>query len=299
MVIQRAMIERLELVAELRAALGRSRVVLQVRSASWRWSSASSLLAAGLALGCGAADTDASRGGSSADWTNPEWPFTTPEAQFQVCPGPLGHPEDLAATPRADENLEFLALVLEPDAVVVSQATYERVVADVAAIRALVPELAPIEYRPPHDGRSAWISFGSIAVDVWAMGAFSGLDCLNEALGATYRPAFDNFDFYYRPVSLRGIHNMPLVAQLYSQLPDIAAGELTGGPGDGPTWCVGRDGSDYEYVIDQAMGGCSSGCQEHEAHHFSSEVAGEATPLEVWRSADGQPPPAWYTRLCP
>jgi hypothetical protein len=282
------------------ATSARYAAVMQFRAASWRWWRASTLFAAGLALGCGAADTDASDGASSAASTNPEWPFTTPEAQFQVCPGPLGNPEDLAATPRADENLEFLALVLEPDAVVVSQATYERVVADVTAIRALVPELAPIEYRPPHDGRSAWISFGSIAVDVWAMGAFSGLECLNDALGATYSPAFDNFDLYYRQVSLRGIHNMPLVAQLYNQLPDIAAGELTGGPGDGPTWCIGRDGSDYEYVIDWAMGGCSSGwCQEHEAHHFSSEVAGEATPLEIWLSADGEPPPDWYTRLCP
>jgi hypothetical protein len=268
---------------------------VQFRAASWRRARAPALFAAGLAVGCGASETD----GSSADSTNPEWPFTTPEAQFQVCPGPLGNVEDLAATPRADENLEFLALVLEPDAVVVSQATYERVVADVTAIRALVPELAPIEYRPPHDGRSAWISFGGIAVDVWAMGAFSGLECLNEALGATYSPAFDNFDFFYRQVSLRGIHNMPLVAQLYNQLPDVAAGELTAGPGDGPTWCIGRDGSDYEYVIDWAMGGCSSACQEHEAHHFSSEVAGEATPHEIWLSADGEPPPDWYTRLCP
>lgn len=102
-----------------------------------------------------------------------------------------------------------------------------------------------------------------------------------------------------RASSLRGIHNMPLVAQLHNQLPEVAAGELTGGPGDGPTWCIGRDGSDYEYVIDRAMGGCSSGCREHEAHHFSSAVAGEATPLEIWLSADGEPPPDWYTRLCP
>jgi hypothetical protein len=272
---------------------------MQARSASWRSSRASSLLAAGLALGCGATDTDASDGGRSADSTNPEWGYSTPLSAFQVCPGPLGDPADLAATPRADENLEFLALSLEPDAVVVSQANYERVVADVAAIRALVPELAPIEYRPPHDGRSATISFEDSALDARGMGAFAGLDCLNEALGATLSPVFDNFDIFYRQVSLRGIYNMPRVVQLYEQLPGVALLDVAGGPGDGPTWCIGRNGSDYEYVIDQAMGGCSSACQEHEAHHFSSNAAGEATPLEIWRSADGQPPPAWYTRLCP
>jgi hypothetical protein len=114
---------------------------------------------AGLALGCGAVpDTGAPGAGSSADPMNPEWRYTTPLSLFQVCPGPLGDPEDLVATPRAQENLEFLALVVEPDAVVASQANYERVVADVAAIRALVPDLASIEYRPSHDGKNVHIS---------------------------------------------------------------------------------------------------------------------------------------------
>jgi hypothetical protein len=264
-------------------------------------SSASTVLAAGLMLGCGgetdgaAAEADdvpgtgAPAGSGSAD----------PMSPFEVCPGPLGSPEDLAATPRADENLEFLALAVEPpDAVVVSQANYERVIADVAAIRALMPDLAAIEYRPPHDGRSVSLSFSDAAVDAWGTGAFAGLHCLDDALGATYSPAFDNFDFFYRQVSLRGIHDMPRVAELYEQLPGVGADQLVGGPGDGPTWCIGRNGADYEYVIDSAMGGCSSGCQQHEAHRFSSSAAGDATALEVWRSVEGEPPPAWYTRLC-
>jgi hypothetical protein len=98
---------------------------------------------------------------------------------------------------------------------------------------------------------------------------------------------------------LRGIHNMPRVEQLYEQLTGIHDAEIFEGPADGPTWCIDRTGADYEYVIDRAMGECSSGCREHEAHRFFSEAAGKATPLEIWRSADGQPPPGWYTRLCP
>jgi hypothetical protein len=228
-----------------------------------------------------------------------EWPYITPLSLFQVCPGPLGNPEDLAATPRADENLELLALVVEPDAVVVSQANYERVVADVAAIRALVPDLASIEYRPSHDGRSVALSFAEQGVDAWAMGAFRGLDCLNEALGATFSPVCDNFDLLDRQVSLRGVHDMPRVAQLYEQLPGIHDAAISDGPGDGPTWCIGRNGTDYEYVIDRTVGDCSAGCLEHDAHRFFSAVAGQPTPLEIWRSGDGEPPPSWYTRLCP
>lgn len=283
-----------------RKPAGLSCDLMRTRAAWWRWSRASILLAAGLALGCGAgSDTGASEGGSAADPTNQGWPYTTPLSLFQVCPGPLGDPEDLAATPRADENLEFLALALEPDAVVASEANYQRVVEDVAAIRALAPDLAPIEYRPSHDGRSLTLSFADAGVDAWAMGAFDGLDCLNEAFGATFSPAFDNFDFFYREVSLRGIHDMPRVVQLYGQLPGVSPAEITGGPGDGPTWCIGRNGANYEYVIDRAMGGCSVVCREHEAYRFSTGAAGQVTPLEIWRSADGESPPDWYTRLCP
>lgn len=98
---------------------------------------------------------------------------------------------------------------------------------------------------------------------------------------------------------LRGSYNMPRVEQLYEQLPGVDGAESFEGPADGPTWCIGRDGDHYDYVIDRATGDCSSGCLEREAHRFSSEAAGKATPLAIWRSADGEPPPGWYTRLCP
>ncbi len=273
---------------------------MRARSASWRRSSAFACLAAGLTLRCGAGpDASAPGGGSSVDPTTQQWPYTTPLSLFQACPGPLGNTEDLAATPRADGNLELLALVLEPDAVVASEATYQRVVADVAAIRALVPDLAPIAYRPPHDGNTVRIHLEDSGVDAWAMGAFGGWDCLNEALGATVTGIMDNFDFHSPLLVLRGIHGMARVQQLYEQLPGVSGTELFAGPADGPTWCIGRDGSDYAYVIDRAMGGCSSGCREHEAHYFSSAAEGEATPREIWLSTDGEPPPAWYSRLCP
>jgi hypothetical protein len=131
------------------------------------------------------------------------------------------------------------------------------------------------------------------------MNAFGAWDCLNEALGATHVGVTDNWDLYFPRLELRGIHNMPRVAQLYEELPGVSVSEISEGRTHGPTWCVGRNGAVYEYVLDRAMGGCSSGCREHEAHHFSSEVAGEATPLDVWRSTEGESPAAWYTQLCP
>jgi len=269
---------------------------MQIRRAERRWAAA--LVATGVALGCGTeADNGMPRDGSG-DATNPDWPYTTPLSMFRQCPGPLGSPDDLAATPRADENLEFLALSVEPDAVVASQANYERVVADVAAIRALVPDLASIEYRPPHDAGNVQLSLDDAGLTAWGMGAFAGLECLNEALGATLTGVMDNWDLYSPRLVLRGIHAMPRVEQLYEELPGVSA-EIFEGLAHGSTWCIGRHEADYEYVIDRAAGDCSAECPEHEAHRFGTRAAGEATTLEIWRSADGEPPPDWYTRLCP
>jgi hypothetical protein len=263
---------------------------MRARAASSRGSRATTHVLAALALGCGAtADSAPSRRDSAASGfgTSANPPSLIPE-----CPEGLGNPEDLAATPRTDENLELLALSVESEGVVASQANYERVVADVAAIRALVPELALIEYRAPHDGRSLQLSLGDAAIDAWAMGAF---DCLNEAFGAMATNVMDNFDLIYPLFVMRGIYDMPHVAELYERVPQVSA-ELLPGPADGPTWCIGRNGSEYDYVIDRRAN-CAR-CQEHEAHHFSSNAAGVATTLEIWRSAEGEPPPGWYTRLC-
>jgi hypothetical protein len=213
------------------------------------------------------------------------------------CVQPLGSPEDLALSPRADENLELLALELEPDSDVVSQATYERVVADVALIRGLQPLLAPIRFRPPHDGRRLRISFDSAGTDALANGD-TGWSCLNQAYGAKVFDVTDLFPVYAPEVELRGVYNLPRVAALYAEVPGIDSAEFSEYIQNGPTWCIGRSGERYEYVIDRASGACSTGCRDHEAHHFESLAAGEVTELEVWRSLDGQPPPRWYSALC-
>jgi hypothetical protein len=116
--------------------------------------SLSALLAAAAAA-CGAVSSD--------DVDNPSMDGETPSdgqgspadaegAPFDApCPDPLGTPEELALTPRADINLELLALVLEPGRAVVSQATYERVVADIEEARRLESLLDDIDYYAPHD----------------------------------------------------------------------------------------------------------------------------------------------------
>ncbi len=62
-------------------------------------------------------------------------------------------PSDFEATPRADQNLELLALSVS-GAVVARQEIYGRVVRDVAAIRASHPEVQGIGYWPRDTGNS-------------------------------------------------------------------------------------------------------------------------------------------------
>lgn len=216
----------------------------------------------------------------------PTGPITGP------CPTPLGSAEERAATPRADENLEALALTLEPERVTASQGSYDRVVSDVAAIRALQPALADIGYRALT--KNLYVALTSIGAQSIAAGEYSAWDCLNAAYSATtlLNQSFSNDSAY---VTLGGIFNLPLVAAQYAELPEVTEASPDGLVGDGSSICVSRDGDHYEYLVDRAGGDCPSGCTEHELHGFTSDAAGQVTALGEWSSTSGEPAPAWAT----
>jgi hypothetical protein len=217
------------------------------------------------------------------------------------CPAAIGSAEEIALTPRADTNLELLALQLEPERITSDQATYERVVADIAAIRALAPELADIDYRPPHDGKTVNVWFDDITTQSIHDGDYSAWNCLNEFYGpATLTIHEFTITNDLMEIELKGIYDVDRLAQLYAQLPGAEGASSNGSIGGGPTICAWRSGERYEYVIDRAGGDCPSGCTSHEAHHFASDPAGQVSALEVWQSPDSAPLPApeWYTRVC-
>lgn len=219
----------------------------------------------------------------------PSGPITGP------CPEPIGSLEELALTPRADPNLEQLALALEPDHVAASQATYDRVVADVAAIRALVPDRADIGYRAAHDGKTLYLGLTDLAAQSIVAGDYSAWDCLNERYGASVGELNEGLGGNWSLlIALRGIYNLSPLAERYAELPEVTTAEANFAAGDGPTLCVSRDGDRYEYVVDRAGGDCPAGCTDHDARAFASEAAGQITALGSWTSASGQPAPAWF-----
>jgi hypothetical protein len=210
------------------------------------------------------------------------------------CPTPVGSADELALTPRAEPNLELLAFTLEPDNVVVSQATYDRVVSDVAASRALEPTLADVSYFQPHDGRRIQLEWTEAAALAFADGQYTAWDCLNEAYGLV------GFNAYNSSVDLEleGTYNNPLILERYLQLPGVTGGNPGVAIDDGPTICVSREGERYDYVFDDTGGNCAGRCTEHRAYHFASDASGQVTAVAAWESTSGAPTPTWFGDIC-
>ena len=210
------------------------------------------------------------------------------------CPEPAVSTDELALTPRADWNLELLALSLEPERVVASQGTYDRLVSDVGAIRALEPGLSEVDYLASHDGRRIQLQWTDVAAKTFEEGVYTAWDCLNEAYGLTGFSAHDQTI----DLELDGNYNLSHVLQQYEQLPGVTGGAYGGGSLDGPTICVLRDGARHEYVFDDTGGNCPTRCTEHQAYHFSSDAAGQVSALAEWDSTTGAPIPAWFVAVC-
>lgn len=210
------------------------------------------------------------------------------------CPQPVGTADELALTPRADPNLELLALEkLEPESLVVSQSTYDRVASDVAAIRRMEPSLVEVGYRPASDGRTLQLEWSTAASAAFDDGQYTAWSCLNDAYGLK--------DFRTLPsgieLVLEGTYDIDRVFELYRQLPGVTGGTPYLGGSDGPTICVTRVGDAYDYVFDDTGGDCAA-CEQHVGYLFQSSAAGQVTPIARWDSTLDPAVPAWFTDIC-
>ncbi len=206
--------------------------------------------------------------------------FGSGGASNVLCPPGLPSAAEIAATPRADENLELLALRLS-GGIVADQATYDRIVRDVSAVRAQDERVATIAYFPQSDGKSIGLSPDQQTDEAMRSGQYQGWNCLNQAYVVTdthfddANPPFDANVY----LELKGIYDISKVVMQYGQLPGVKAFNSGPGGGDGPTICVTRESDIWHYVFDQAGGDCPAGCTEHTYYHFSTNVAGSVTTL--------------------
>ena len=216
------------------------------------------------------------------------------------CPAPLGAAEDIAASPREDKNLEQLALSLDNDRVVASQDTYERVIADVQAIRKLDPARADIPYSPPDDAQMLLLSMSDLAFQNVEAGTYSAWDCLTSFYGLVNKHTMTTFGRNYVTLTLEGNYNLELLAdEVFSKLPGVKSVVSNASGGDGPTICARRDADTIDYVVDRRDGDCFAGCFLHDAKHFVSSAKGVVEARETWQGDAGATRPDWYTKTCP
>lgn len=262
------------------------------------------LMGSWLASACGATPLHSSADGAApADAATEGHDATVADVAHEAgsaCPPARATAAELASTPRADVNLELLALKLSPGKVVADEATYQRVVRDVGAIRAKDPKLAPISFFSYRDGRT--ISFVlpvNTAMQMEA-GNYHAWDCLNETYGAVMPfeiIRIGNADDAFLYMKLKGIYATDLLAAEYARLPGVTSTDSIALGGGGSTICVTSGPSTWHYVFDAGSGDCPAGCIDHSYRHFTTDPDGAVAVLETWSTQSGTPRPGWVTQF--
>jgi hypothetical protein len=206
---------------------------------------------------------------------------------------------ELASTPRADTNLELLALRLSRGRVVADQTIYDRVVRDVGSIRAQRPDLATISYFPTYDGKTVDLTVDVDTAERMKSGTYTPWNCLNTRLGAVMPFEYiriGNADNEFVFVGVKGIYAVDILAPEYGRLPGVTNTDGDNVDGDGPTICVTSGPDTWHYVFDAASGDCPAGCIDHAYSHFTTSTVGTVVQLETWSSASGGSAPAWVSQ---
>ena len=245
-----------------------------------------------LLLAAGCSGSSGSHFDAAPPDTNPGMPDTR-DTIPSGCPPALASASELAATPRADTNLELLAIAKSPLKLIADQAIYDRLVRDVRLIRAERPSLANVSFWPRRqDGKRLGLRVPTSIVDQIEKGEYHGWDCLNAAYGLENIETFQRISREYVSVTLKGIYNMDLIAAEYAQLPEVISVETTVVGGDGPTICLSMGPDVWQYAFDEASGDCPAGCTEHHYWLFSTSAAGPVMASGDWIPGNGTVPAA-------
>ena len=198
-------------------------------------------------------------------------------ATGRACPSDLPDARQLAATPRANTNLELLALRFSPG-IVADQQIYDRLVRDVVLISTQDQSVSDIGYFPADDGKGLLLLTDAPTLSKMQAGTYSEWDCLNDSYGLVDL-SFNTDLISYASLTLKGIYDLQRLSKDYAALPGIQSAEPNASGGDGPTICVVREDSVWHYVFDRAGGDCPAGCTEHEYTHFTVSTAGTVVSL--------------------
>lgn len=207
--------------------------------------------------------------------------FATCDAVASACG--RGMPWEIAATPRADVELEALAVRLSAG-ITADQAVYDRLAADIAALEA---ELAlPLDFVNDAEPRQLIILAGSADTFRHA----PGWSCLAEWYGIEKIEPLGSVLRDYLVVTFGGVYDLDLLAADYREqasAPHVSENTrvLIGVRPPEVVFCANRTGSTFHYFVDNEAD------SPRHVDHFTS-IPGEA-PAPAGSHLRGDPAPSW------
>jgi len=195
----------------------------------------------------------------------------------------MGTPSQIASTPRSYAGLELVALNLDGEPLVASQATYDRVVADVTAV-GVTSNLAALTPPPGSmGGKTVILTVDANTYASMQQGAYTAWDCLNNYYGmrSIVYQTFTNGNT--AAVNLKGMYNVDLIASLYETLPGVTTAPVSGKTTrdyDSVAYiCAARGDGVIQYGFMFGEGDCESGCIGLEYDCYESATAGVVNPI--------------------
>lgn len=194
-------------------------------------------------------------------------------------------------------NIEAIQLSIEATgSLTAPQVVYDRVVTELASIRAAYPSTANITMMPSWNFQQLILGFTDSGKTAVMAGSFSDWNALNNTYAVTNidKSLLDRLGAVTLTFSRR--YNIPLVAAEYAGLTGVRYAEPNGMYGDGNDVCLSIDNTgNHFFIFDAASGDCPAGCTQHAYQGFVVGENGGITEVGTWDSTSGLPKPSWLT----
>jgi hypothetical protein len=206
---------------------------------------------------------------------------------------PLATPSEIAATPREHAEAEFLA-IRATRTFVAPQPVYDRIVADLARIRATFPEVVGSHHHPPPP--ELRVQLTEQGCPLFDLPEHPELRCLNEYYGGRRQCDLSPTSAFIT-IELEGAYSLPRLADQYGRADGVLSAHSWFVSGqDGPKVCVAIDGVAYHYLFHDGWGDCPNGCLHHDHYYF--RVASPQGAIDTDRVLDGDDRvPDWVGRF--
>jgi len=212
-----------------------------------------------------------------------------------------GTKAQMKATPRPNRRAEELAL-RTTDALVAPMGRYQRIVADLAAIRTADGRSGTHRVKPSFGTSTLIIELPPAQMKLAQKGTYQGLDCLNEWYGGRIHNALTAMGMIF--VRFPGVYHPIRLLESYREHPDplLIEADTIAGSGDDIRLCNAEFGGVHRYIFQKGSGDCLSGCIEMVYWGYDVTPKGKVTRLASWvgrsHKRAAEPAPSWVQPGC-